>query len=395
MKSILRPQFLILIGLFVGGPLKADETKSLSLIVAAAGSANAPAQKQLLKGMLAGLAGRRNVPQPEGWAELATELQESADREAADLTQQLSRIFGDQKAIAQALVTALDQSAEPARRQAALRQLMQQQSEEASDSLEELLQQPVMRLAAIRGYSAVENPMAPTLLLEQYPKFNDTEKKAVVETLASRRRYAEFLLNALREKQIRKEEIPSHVARSLNDILGQNFVDVYGQIRQLAADRQKRMAHYRELLTPAAISKASPERGRKVFQKTCANCHTLYGAGGKIGPDLTGSNRANLDYILLNSVDPSYDVPEGYRMLQVVTVQGQIMNGILAEEDGSRIVLKTVEDPKRIIPKTDIEVRKVSDKSMMPDGQFDALKPQQVIDLIRYLRTTSQVKVAP
>ena len=196
-------------------------------------------------------------------------------------------------------------------------------------------------------------------------------------------------------QRIAKQEIPSHVARSLNDILGKDFVAVYGEVRQLAADRKNRMGHYRKLLTPAAISKASPEQGRKVFQKTCANCHTLYGTGGKIGPDLTGSNRANLDYILLNSIDPSYDVPEGYRMLQIVTVQGQIINGILAEEDGSRVILKTVEEPRRIIPKADIEVRKVSDKSMMPDGQFDALKPQQVIDLIRYLRTTSQVEVAP
>ena len=94
------------------------------------------------------------------------------------------------------------------------------------------------------------------------------------------------------------------------------------------------------------IADASASRGRAVFTKTCAACHVLYGEGGKIGPDLTGSNRANLDYILLNSVDPSYDVPAGYRMVTIVTVDGRVVSGVIAEEDETRIVLKTVEQPK-------------------------------------------------
>ncbi|MGI9474954.1 MAG: hypothetical protein ACR2NZ_25710, partial [Rubripirellula sp.] len=104
--------------------------------------------------------------------------------------------------------------------------------------------------------------------------------------------------------------------------------------------------------------------------------------------------RANLDYILLNSVDPSYDVPDGYKMVLIQTYDGRLLNGVVAEEDSNRVVLKTVEQPQIVISKDDIEARKVSAKSMMPDGQLEQMKPQEVIDLIKYLRTTEQVELA-
>ena len=165
-------------------------------------------------------------------------------------------------------------------------------------------------------------------------------------------------------------------------------------MKPIAQDRAKLMAKYRSLLTVEAVSKADASRGRAVFKKTCASCHLLYGEGAKIGPDLTGSNRANLDYILLNSVDPSYDVPDAYKMVTIATNDGRVLNGIIAEEDASRVVLKTVEQPRVTIAKEDIDIRKVSPKSMMPDGQFEKMKPQELLDLIKFLRTTEQVEIA-
>ena len=50
-----------------------------------------------------------------------------------------------------------------------------------------------------------------------------------------------------------------------------------------------------------------------MFAKTCQQCHTLYGVGGKVGPDITGSNRPNLDYLLENILDPSAVIPNDYK----------------------------------------------------------------------------------
>ena len=122
----------------------------------------------------------------------------------------------------------------------------------------------------------------------------------VIETLATRKGYATALLNAIDSGSIDRKDIPAHVARSLDVLLGEQFIKVFGEVQDLSADRAKLMAKYKAMCSPEAMEKADAKRGRAVFSKTCASCHLMYGEGGKIGPDLTGSNRANLDYILLN-----------------------------------------------------------------------------------------------
>ena len=81
-------------------------------------------------------------------------------------------------------------------------------------------------------------------------------------------------------------------------------------------------------------------------------------------------------------------------MVLIQTIDGRLLNGVIAEEDARRVVLKTVEQPQVVIAKEDIEARKTSSKSMMPDGQLEQMKTQELLDLIKYLRTTAQVEKA-
>lgn len=372
-----------------------DETESLALLVETLGTNDdAGIRTALLKGMLRGLEGRRNVAAPKGWSELSSRLAKSGDANVRDLSTQLSQIFGDRAAVQRALAVLKDSEAEAGVRRTALRSLLTQQNLEAAALLESLLDEPALELDAVRGYAMVENATAPTVLLSRYEKMSPEHKRAVVETLATRKTYARELLAAVQQKKVARDEIPAHVARSLNSLLGEQFVKVFGKIRPVAQDREKLIAKYKKLLTPSRIAGADASRGRALFKKTCASCHLLYGDGAKIGPDLTGSNRANLDYILLNSVDPSFDVPASYKMVSIITNEGRVLNGVIAEEDATRVVLKTVEQPRVVILKEDIDIRKVSPKSMMPEGQLDKMKQQEVADLIKYLRTIEQVEMA-
>lgn len=66
--------------------------------------------------------------------------------------------------------------------------------------------------------------------------------------------------------------------------------------------------------TSTDTHKERDRRGRAVFQKTCANCHQLFDTGGAIGPNLTGSQRTNLDYLLENMVDPSASVAKDFQV---------------------------------------------------------------------------------
>lgn len=394
--SEMKPLVIItlLFALVPGPGWASEESESLSLLVKTLANTKDPnIRAALMRGMLSGLAGRRDVSPPEGWGKVSRELAKSEVDETRELSMQLSQIFGDSDAIQRALMLVKDDAAEPRLRRIALQSLLTQQNDQISALLESLLDDPQIRLDAIRGYASIENAAAPQILLERYKKWPPPSRRAVIETLATRKRYAESLLKAIEVGAVERSAITAHVARSLNLLLGESFARVFGEVRDLSADRTKLLAKYKSICTPEAIADGDAARGRAVFEKTCASCHLLYGSGGKIGPDLTGSNRANLDYILLNSVDPSYDVPDGYKMVLIQTVDGRLLNGVIAEEDATRVVLKTVEQPEVVIAKDDIEARKVSTKSMMPDGQLDQMKPQEIIDLIKYLRTTEQVEL--
>ena len=372
----------------------ADGAHSMEILVRAISETDDDTiRSSLLRGMLHGLTGRRNLPAPAGWAELKSSLEKSSDQSIREMTDRLSQIFGDPEAIARAMETLRNKDVTAATRRSALRSLLQQQHIGVLDEIQGLLDEPDLRIDAIRAYGVIESPSAAKLLLSRYKSFDPQARRAVLETLASRKSYALELVSAIKSELVSRDQIPAYVARSMREIVPAEFTNVYGEIPELEQNASELIATYKKIITPDALSKADPRTGRVVFQKTCAACHLLYGEGGKIGPDITGSNRANLDYILLNSLAPSYDVPEGYRMVIIQTIDGRVLNGVIGSEDANRIVLKTVDQPEVVIAKEDIELRKVSDKSMMPDGQLQQLKRQEVIDLIKYLQTSQQVEL--
>ena len=390
--------FMLLGLLFLQGAgedvVASNDVESFQLVVTAVGSTtDTSVQAALLKGMLLGLEGRRSVRAPEGWSTLSNTLACSTSATVRQHALALSQIFGDTVAVASALECVQDSSVAAAQRCSTLSLLLGQQNQEASQLLKVLIDEPALTLSAIRGYAVVRNDEAPAVLISRYSKLNAQQQRAVIETLASRKAYAEALLEALKMNQIQPSAVPVQVARSLKNLLGKKFTDVYGALPVVGAEREHLIKKYKKLCKPSAVAAADASRGRAVFQKTCAACHVLYGEGGKVGPELTGANRANLDYILLNSVYPSLDVPHAYRTVSVLTVDGRVVNGVLAEEDGTKIVLRTPEQPRVVIAKEDIDFRKISPQSMMPDGQLDAMKPQEVIDLVKYLRTTEQVEL--
>jgi putative heme-binding domain-containing protein len=178
---------------------------------------------------------------------------------------------------------------------------------------------------------------------------------------------------------------------ALNDAkVTERLTAVWGAVRETAADKQKAIAKYKAQLTPAALKIANPSNGRAVFAKSCAQCHKLFGEGGTIGPDLTGSNRSDLDYLLSNLIDPSSEVGRDFRMSVVRTADARVITGIVTERTAARLVIQTATD-KQIVAAEDVESVKDSPLSIMPEGQLDALTREQVRDLIGYIGGKGQV----
>src|SRR5690242_18994695 len=115
-------------------------------------------------------------------------------------------------------------------------------------------------------------------------------------------------------------------------------------MRATSADKAVELKTFKQALNPAALSKADLPHGRQVFTKTCGTCHVLFNTGKQIGPDLTGSNRANLDYVLENVLDPSAVIGKDYQTTLVITSDGRTITRIVKQETPTAVPLQTPTD---------------------------------------------------
>ena len=116
----------------------------------------------------------------------------------------------------------------------------------------------------------------------------------------------------------------------------------------------------------------------------------MYGVGVKIGPDLTGSNRKNLDYLLENIVDPSASVGTDFRTMIVLLDDGRVINGVVTASTERTLTLQTATESVTL-DRAEIESLKQSKTSLMPDGLLQNQSSEQIRDLIGYLMSSEQV----
>ncbi len=358
---------------------------------------DANVQRDVLRGMYEALQGRR-LQAPEGWAGAKMLLADSLDAEVRQKTLMLSVLFGDKEAVASLRKTVADTSAKDDARRTALQTLVEVHAPELDMLLRDLLADKVLRGPALRGLAAYKDAEIPKLILKCYADFTDAEKADAINTLASRSEYALVLLDAVDKNQVPRRDITAFTARHLlaynNKALTEKVNQVWGSLRPPAQEKTAQLARYKSLVPPDALKKADRSHGRLVFSKTCATCHTLFNDGGKIGPDLTGSQRANPDYVFAKVLDPSAVVSRDYQMTVLDLKSGRSISGLVKSETGQTVTMQT-QNEVVLVNKNDIDERKKSSQSMMPDGLFAMLSDADVRDLIAYLAGAEQVELPP
>jgi putative heme-binding domain-containing protein len=254
-----------------------------------------------------------------------------------------------------------------------------------------VLDDPVLRVDGIRAIAAYDDDGLGRLLLDRYKTFNPAEKAEAIQTLTSRPRYGRMLTDAIAKNVVPKTDIPPYAARQLLRVVGTRFVEVWGPVE--GANNERTFSRYRGLLNDTAMTGANPRNGRAVFQRTCAACHKLYGEGGTLGPDLTGANRSNLNWLLFNVLEPNAEVQDAYKMVVVTTRDGRTYSGSVVGETDRQVTLRIVgREAPIVVTKSEIQSRETTSVSMMPPGLLDPLADNEVIDLVGYLKTTTPVK---
>jgi putative heme-binding domain-containing protein len=146
-------------------------------------------------------------------------------------------------------------------------------------------------------------------------------------------------------------------------------------------------------LVAEVADKGNAARGEAVFRRaeqSCLKCHSIAGAGGRVGPDLVSIGAsAQVNYLIESILVPSAKIKENYHSLTVV-VDGRITSGVKVRETDKELLLRDAEDREVALSLDSIE-EKIEGGSLMPVGLADTLTRGELVDLVRFLSELGKV----
>jgi putative membrane-bound dehydrogenase-like protein len=235
--------------------------------------------------------------------------------------------------------------------------------------------------------SKLEYPEVAGFVLQHYAKMEPELQPKAIELLTQRPTWAKSLFKEIAAKRISKDVINVNQARRL---LGTKDTELTKLIKKhwgvprdsRNPDRERIVAEMRTVLTK---QRGDPQAGWKVFKNVCGQCHKIYGEGVDVGPDITSNGRSDFNQLLSNVFDPSLVIGAGYQATTVATSKGQVLTGLVVEDNAQHVVLKTQGGKLETIPRGEVETMSVSQVSLMPEGLEKQLRPQELADLFAFL----------
>ncbi|MEO0447581.1 MAG: PVC-type heme-binding CxxCH protein, partial [Verrucomicrobiota bacterium] len=350
----------------------------------------------LLTGLTETYQGWRSAPKPTNWDSTSTTILEHHPSLAPNV-ETLATLFGEGMGLDDLRALAQNGDADLASRSRALETLIEANPPDLPALCERLLRTRELNIVAVRGLAQIDDPTIGTTLAQNFQKwFRKNERRAVIEALCSRPTWAASLLNAIESGKIPRDELTPYDARQIlafgDQALQEKLTTAWGDLRQSSEEMAQQMDAWRTYLTPQVLAAADLSQGRVHYQTLCASCHQLYGQGGPLGPDLTGSGRSELDYLLEAVIDPSAMVSAEYRMTTLTLEDGRLLSGVIAQETNKTVTLRLLTE-ETILEKSQITHRQLAPQSIMPAGLFQALDQESTRDLIAYLMHPQQVSL--
>lgn len=137
-----------------------------------------------------------------------------------------------------------------------------------------------------------------------------------------------------------------------------------------------------------AMSKGDAHRGEFIYRRPelgCITCHSIGGAGGKVGPDMTSIGAsAPPDYLIESLLYPNAKIKEGYHSVRVDTIDDQELSGILVRDTANELILRNAQNTEVSVAKNKIKAR-ANGLSLMPSGLADPLSAEEKLDLFRFM----------
>ena len=156
--------------------------------------------------------------------------------------------------------------------------------------------------------------------------------------------------------------------RNLKDPeIDRKLAKVWGTISESSEAKRASIEKWKSVLTSERLARASATAGRTVFNRSCATCHRLFGEGTNFGPDLTGSDRRNLAYLLENVVDPNATVPVDARMMIARLKDGRVLTGLSGASTDRNITIRAPSGVQEVVDRAEIAALEQLPQSIMKE----------------------------
>jgi putative membrane-bound dehydrogenase-like protein len=226
-------------------------------------------------------------------------------------------------------------------------------------------------------------------VLTLYPRLSSALRARAQGLLASRPATGLALLWAVDAGRIAPRDVPLDRLQRLSTYKDERIAKLiakhWGAIAPATAgEKISRIRSVNLILSRGG--KGDAANGRLLFQKNCATCHTLFGEGNKVGPDLTGADRKNREYLITQIVDPSAVIRAEYQAFTVETKDGRSLFGLVVESAPGAVTLVDSKNERTIVARSKIEEMAPSTTSLMPEKILDPLSDEELCDLFRYLQ---------
>ncbi len=136
-------------------------------------------------------------------------------------------------------------------------------------------------------------------------------------------------------------------------------------------------------------------KGEQTFTQSCRPCHQLDGIGTVIGPQLDGAGNRGLERLCEDVLDPNRSVDPAFRSTLLILKDGDVVSGLLRREETEMVVLADSTGKEVSVPKKQIEERRQSETSLMPENFGEIIPPEDFNNLMAFLLSKGSKPTPP
>ncbi len=340
-----------------------------------------------LDGLVKGQEGGVIKPVKDASASLA-KWRSSSNEDVRKHAQTLAVLWGDTAAVKEMIIALHDASKPEKDRIVVLQSLRKVKTDAVKEGIKPLLApstSTALGVAAIRAAADLGGDDFITPLLVQAASKDFNIRSAALEALGSRAPWTKSMLDAIAEGKVSSSGFPAPLRRALatskDKAIRDQAFKVLGAWQDSSEDMKSLIAAKRQA---ALTGEPDLANGKLLFTATCMVCHEFHGGGQKVGPDLIGSGRSNLDALLANVIDPNQIIGNGYENFTVSTKDGRTLAGRVVEDTPSHVKLLGAGGAGQVVPRDQIATLTNTKQSLMPMG-FGGLPDTAFRDLIWYI----------